>query len=68
MQEQYDKEEIDAVIKDGVVQTMNYDKLVLATGGSPFVPPMKGVDLDGVFKIRTLDDGKQVKEWAEGCK
>ena len=54
--------------KDGVVQTMNYDKLVLATGGSPFVPPMKGVDLDGVFKIRTLDDGKQVKEWANNCK
>ena len=47
---------------------MKYDKLVLATGGSPFVPPMKGVDLDGVFKIRTLDDGKKVKEWSENCK
>ena len=34
-------------------KTMSYDKLVLATGGSPFVPPMKGVDLEGVFKIRT---------------
>ncbi|MBQ6813627.1 MAG: FAD-dependent oxidoreductase [Methanobrevibacter sp.] len=54
--------------KDGVVKTMNYDKLVLATGGSPFVPPMKGVDLDGVFKIRTLDDGKEVKEWSKNCK
>ena len=54
--------------KDGIVKTMNYDKLVLATGGSPFVPPMKGVDLDGVFKIRTLDDGKKVKEWSENCK
>ncbi len=53
--------------KDGIVQTMNYDKLVLATGGSPFVPPMKGVDLDGVFKIRSLDDGKKVKEWSENC-
>ena len=45
-------------LKDGKENTMSYDKLVLATGGSPFVPPMKGVDLDGVFKIRTLDDGK----------
>ena len=54
--------------KEGVEKTMNYDKLVLATGGSPFVPPMKGVDLDGVFKIRTLDDGKRVKEWSENCK
>ena len=49
-------------------KTMSYDKLVLATGGSPFVPPMKGVDLDGVFKIRTLDDGKKVKEWSQNCK
>ena len=47
---------------------MKYDKLVLATGGSPFVPPMKGVDLEGVFKIRTLDDGKEVKEYAKNCK
>ena len=54
-------------LKDGKENTMSYDKLVLATGGSPFVPPMKGVDLDGVFKIRTLDDGKRVKEWAENC-
>ena len=54
--------------KDGVEKTMSYDKLVLATGGSPFVPPMKGVDLDGVFKIRTLDDGKKVKEWSQNCK
>ena len=54
-------------LNDGKENTMSYDKLVLATGGSPFVPPMKGVDLDGVFKIRTLDDGKRVKEWAENC-
>lgn len=54
-------------VKDGVETVLDYDKLVLATGGSPFVPPMKGVDLNGVFKIRTLDDGKQVKDWAENC-
>ena len=55
-------------VQDGAEKTMKYDKLVLATGGSPFVPPMKGVNLDGVFKIRTLDDGKRVKEWSEDCK
>jgi len=54
-------------IQEGNEKTTNYDKLVLATGGNPFIPPMKGVDLDGVFKIRTLDDGKLVKEWAENC-
>ena len=62
-----DKKEI-TYVKDNVEKKMKYDKLVLATGGSPFVPPMKGVDLEGVFKIRTLDDGKEVKEYAKNCK
>lgn len=33
-----------------------YDHLVLATGSAPFVPPVPGHDLDGVFVYRTLDD------------
>jgi nitrite reductase (NADH) large subunit len=33
-----------------------YDALVLATGSSPFVPPVPGRDLPGVFVYRTIDD------------
>ncbi|HEX2317234.1 MAG TPA: nitrite reductase large subunit NirB [Thermomonospora sp.] len=33
-----------------------YDALVLATGSSPFVPPVPGHDLPGVFVYRTIDD------------
>ena len=40
---------------------IKYDKLVLATGGNPFVPPMGGVDLGGVYQIRNIDDGKKVQ-------
>ena len=40
--------------KEGNETVLNYDKLVLATGGNPFVPPMEGVDLEGVFRIRAL--------------
>jgi len=43
--------------KDRVV---HYDKLVLATGSSPFVPPIDGVDKRGVFVYRTIDDLKQI--------
>ena len=39
---------------------IKYDKLVLATGGKPFVPPMEGVDLEGVHQIRNIDDGIKV--------
>ncbi len=45
-----------------------YDKLVLATGSSPFVPPVSGAEKKGVFVYRTLEDldniilySKQVK-------
>ncbi len=39
---------------DGRVQ--NYDRLVLATGSSPFVPPIPGSEHASCFVYRTLDD------------
>lgn len=35
---------------------ISYDYLVLATGSSPFVPPITGKDLFGVFVYRTVED------------
>lgn len=34
----------------------NYDYLVLATGSSAFVPPIKGIEKEGVFVYRTIED------------
>ncbi|MDG1728343.1 MAG: nitrite reductase large subunit NirB [Algibacter sp.] len=34
----------------------SYDYLVLATGSAPFVPPIKGVEKEGVFVYRTIED------------
>ena len=47
---------------------INYDYLVIATGGSPFIPPVEGKDLKGVFKVRTIEDGIKIKKWAEKSK
>lgn len=44
---------------------LEYDYLVMATGGAPFIPPVKGANLKGVFTIRTINDGLKIKEWAE---
>ena len=49
-------------------KTIKYDKLVLATGGNPFVPPMEGVDLEGVYQIRNIDDGIKVQEAIKDAK
>ena len=39
-----------------------YDKLVLATGSAPFMPPMPGIDLPGVLGFRDLDDVETMLE------
>jgi nitrite reductase (NADH) large subunit len=38
-----------------------YDRLLLATGGFSFVPPIKGVESEGVYTLRTFDDAKTIK-------
>jgi nitrite reductase (NADH) large subunit len=55
-----------ATAKDG--RTFAYDKLLLATGGYSFMPPIKGVPADGVFSLRTLDDANAIKERAQRAK
>jgi len=42
----------------------SYDKLVLATGSSPLIPPMGGLDKSGVFVFGTLDDTKRLADAA----
>ncbi len=41
-----------------------YDALVLATGSAPFVPPMPGTTLPGVFVYRTIDDLDAIRAWS----
>ena len=53
---------------DNSANELSYDYLVIATGGSPFIPPVEGTDLKGVFKVRTIEDGVKIKEWAENSK
>ena len=45
-----------------------YDVAVFATGSSPFVPPIPGVNKRGVFVYRTIDDLEAIRQYAKGCK
>jgi len=49
---------------DGNVFVESYDKLIIATGATPFVPPVEGVGLPGVFCVRTPDDAVAIREYA----
>jgi NADPH-dependent 2,4-dienoyl-CoA reductase/sulfur reductase-like enzyme len=49
-------------VGSGEKQTLPYDKLVLATGATPFVPPIPGLDLEGVFHMHYFEDASKVND------
>lgn len=49
----------------GTESELAYDKLVLATGARPFIPPVEGVDLEHVWTIRRLEDAVTLTEAIE---
>lgn len=48
--------------------TESYDVLILATGSAAFVPPIPGVNKQGVFLYRTIEDLEMMKSWAPNVK
>jgi nitrite reductase (NADH) large subunit len=47
---------------------LQYDHLVLATGSAPFVPDIPGIEKEGVFVYRTIDDLDLIKAYAAKSK
>ena len=43
-------------LKTGNEDSLHYDSLILACGGRPVLPPIRGVDKEGVFTVRTIED------------
>ena len=43
----------------------SYDKLLIATGGSPIVPDLPGFDLPGVLGLKSLDHGRKIKAFID---
>lgn len=54
-------------VKEGKEYQESYDKLVIATGAESIVPPVSGVDLEGVFTLRTPEDAERIREYARKC-
>jgi nitrite reductase (NADH) large subunit len=48
--------------------TVRYDKVVLATGSYPFVPPIKGKEAEGTFVYRTIEDLEGMSAYAKNAK
>jgi nitrite reductase (NADH) large subunit len=61
-----DRERKVVVTADGA--ETGYDRLVLATGSYPFVPPVPGHKLTGCFVYRTIEDLEGMQAYAKQCK
>ena len=50
-------------LSSGREYTENYDKLVLSPGASPIIPPIEGVNLPGVFGLRSIPDMDKIGDY-----
>jgi len=53
-------------VATGEVTTESYDKLVLSPGAASVHPPLPGIDLPGIFHVRTVPDARTIREWVAG--
>lgn len=49
----------------GGEENYSYDELVIATGASSVLPPVEGIEMEGVFKLRTPDDAIQMRDYVQ---
>lgn len=49
----------------GRTYTEPYDTLVLSPGASPIRPDLPGIDLPGIFSLRTIPDSRRIRRWIE---
>ena len=50
---------------DGSQYTETYDKLLLSPGASPVRPPLPGIDLEGIFTLRNVEDTDRIKTYLD---
>lgn len=53
------------VVLTGDGLSVSYDKLLVAVGAHPFLPPIKGYNQSGVYSIRTIEDANAIKRLIE---
>ncbi|MBE0430803.1 MAG: FAD-dependent oxidoreductase [Dehalococcoidia bacterium] len=49
--------------RTSAVYREKYDALVLAPGAVPIRPPLPGIDLPGIYSLRTIPDGREIRNW-----
>lgn len=58
-----EKKQVTVRSADGKEYTENYDKLLLSPGASPVVPPLPGIQSEGIFTLRNVNDTDRIKAY-----
>ncbi len=48
---------------DGTTYTETYDRLLLSPGAEPVRPPLEGIDTEGIFTLRNVDDTDRIHNY-----
>lgn len=63
-----DRQRSEILVKDlseGRTYTERYDALVLSPGATPVRPLLRGIDLPGIFTLRSIPDSRRIRDWIE---
>ena len=52
-------------LERGTVYSEHYDALVLSPGAHAIRPDLPGIDLPGIFSLRTIPDSRQIRQWID---
>lgn len=58
-----EKKQVTVRSAEGKEYTENYDKLLLSPGASPVIPPLPGIQSEGIFTLRNVDDTDRIKAY-----
>ena len=58
-----EKQEVSITTAEGNTYTESYDKLLLSPGASPVVPPLPGIQSEGIFTLRNVNDTDRIKSY-----
>jgi NADH oxidase (H2O2-forming) len=53
---------ISSINRDGKTEKLEFDKLIISTGASPFIPRIRGYEKKDIMSLRTLNDGKKIDQ------
>lgn len=59
-----DKKSVQVKRANGKIYEETYDKLLLSPGANPFIPKIEGVDSEGIFTLRNVEDTDNIKNYA----